>query len=166
MAVEEYGYAVPDPKDPDIVFGGKVTRYDRRTTQNANVSPTGGGRGGGPRRRSGRPRRAVRTQPVVFSAADPHVLFFGNNLLWKTIDGGLNWTQISPDVARTDWDLPKSVGKYMPARVQHGAPNARVDLLDRAVAARRQSHLVRHRRRQIQTTTDGGPTGPTSRRPR
>ena len=25
VGVEEYGYAVPDPKDPNIVFGGKVT---------------------------------------------------------------------------------------------------------------------------------------------
>ena len=58
--VEEYGYAVPDPKDPNIVFGGKVTRYDRRTAQNANVSPTGGGRGGGP---------AVRAPP---RARGPH----------------------------------------------------------------------------------------------
>jgi photosystem II stability/assembly factor-like uncharacterized protein len=127
VAVEEYGYAVPDPKDPNIVFGGKVTRYDRRTAQNANVSPTGGGRGGGSA--VGPPVRAARTQPVVFSGADPHVLFYGNNVLWKTIDSGITWTQISPDVARETWELPKSVGKYMPAGTLHGAPNARSGLI-------------------------------------
>ena len=33
VGVEEYGYAAPDPLDPDLVYGGKVTRYDRRTGQ-------------------------------------------------------------------------------------------------------------------------------------
>ena len=37
--IEEYGYAAPDPLDPDIVYGGKVTRYDRRTGQMQNVEP-------------------------------------------------------------------------------------------------------------------------------
>src|SRR5579864_5556694 len=46
VGVEEYGYAVPDPLDPDIVFGGKVTRYNRRTDQVQSVAPPGGGRGG------------------------------------------------------------------------------------------------------------------------
>src|SRR5581483_1385963 len=36
VGVEEYGYAVPDPLDPDIVYGGKLTRYDRRTDQAQN----------------------------------------------------------------------------------------------------------------------------------
>jgi photosystem II stability/assembly factor-like uncharacterized protein len=127
VGVEEYGYAVPDPKDPNLVFGGKVTRYNRATAQVASVSPTGGGRGGGPT--AGPPARAARTQPLVFSAADPHVLFYGNNVLWKTIDNGLTWKQISPDFARPDWDLPKSIGKYMPAATQHGAPNGRSGLI-------------------------------------
>ena len=30
VGVEEYGYVAPDPLNPDIVYGGKVTRYDRR----------------------------------------------------------------------------------------------------------------------------------------
>src|SRR6185436_9538678 len=33
VGVEEYGYVAPDPLNPDIVYGGKVTRYDRRTGQ-------------------------------------------------------------------------------------------------------------------------------------
>ena len=39
VGVEEYGYAAPDPLDPDLVYGGKVTRYDRRTGQVSNVGP-------------------------------------------------------------------------------------------------------------------------------
>ncbi len=47
VGVEEYGYAAPDPLDPDLVYGGKVTRYDRRTGQVSDVGPVAGGRGGG-----------------------------------------------------------------------------------------------------------------------
>ena len=50
VGVDEYGYAAPDPLDPDIVYGGRtVTRYDRRTGQVSNVGPVGG-RGGVGRR--------------------------------------------------------------------------------------------------------------------
>jgi hypothetical protein len=70
----------------------------------------------------------VRTQPVVFSTADPHALFYGNNVLWKTVDGGITWKQISPDLTREKWDVPKSVGTYA-SRVQRqerGAIGAQV----------------------------------------
>ena len=110
VGVEEYGYAAPDPLNPDLVYGGKVTRYDRRTGQVSNVGPVEGGRGG----RGGPPPkyRTVRTQPVVFSTVDSHALFYGNNVLWKTLDGGINWKQISPDLTRERWDVPKNVGTY------------------------------------------------------
>ncbi len=39
VAAEEYGYVVADPLDPDIVYGGKLTRYDRRTGQAQNIMP-------------------------------------------------------------------------------------------------------------------------------
>jgi photosystem II stability/assembly factor-like uncharacterized protein len=112
VGVEEYGYAAPDPLDPDLVYGGKVTRYDRRTGQVSDVGPVRGGRGGAPS--NGPSYRTVRTQPVVFSTVDPHALFYGNNVLWKTVDGGINWKQISPDLTREKWDVPKSVGAYAP----------------------------------------------------
>ncbi len=110
VGVEEYGYAAPDPLDPDLVYGGKVTRYDRRTGQVSDVGPVRSGRGGAP---ASRPSyRTVRTQPVVFSTVDPRALFYGNNVLWKTLDGGINWKQVSPDLTREKWDVPKSVGTY------------------------------------------------------
>ncbi len=103
VGVEEYGYAAPDPLNPDIIYGGKLTRYDRRTGQVENVAP-----------KPIRPAdfRALRTAPVLFSPADPHILYFAANALWKTRDGGHNWQQISPDLARKDWEIPANVGKY------------------------------------------------------
>jgi len=103
VGVEEYGNAVPDPLDPDIVYGGKVTRYDRRTGQVQNVGPK-------PVREAD--FRAVRTQPLVFSPVDPHILYFAANTVWKTRDGGRTWQQISPDLTRKTWEVPASVGKY------------------------------------------------------
>ncbi len=106
--VDEYGYAAPDPLDPDVVFGGRqVTRFDRRTGQVQTVGPTAGGRGGG--------FRVVRTQPVLFSNADPHLLFYANNVVWKTANGGATWQQVSPDLTRKTWDVPANVGKYASA---------------------------------------------------
>src|SRR6185295_14871350 len=49
---------------------------------------------------------------VVFVTVDPSALFYGNNVLWKTLDGGITWKQISPDLTRKTHDVPKSVGKY------------------------------------------------------
>ncbi|MBP8273240.1 MAG: glycoside hydrolase [Acidobacteria bacterium] len=111
VGVEEYGYAVPDPLDPNIVYGGKVTRYDRRTTQLQQVGPVAGGRGGAAA--PGTPSyRQLRTAPVVFSTVDPRAMFFANNFLWKTIDGGINWTRISDDPTRKTWEIPASVKSF------------------------------------------------------
>lgn len=104
VGVDEYGYAAPDPLDPDIVYGGRnVTRFDRRTGQVQTV---------GPRVTRGADWRTVRTQPVLFSPLDLRTLYFASNTLWKTRNGGRSWTRISPDLTRETWEVPASVGKY------------------------------------------------------
>lgn len=132
-AVEEYGYAAPDPLDPEVVYGGKVSRYDRRTGQVSQVGPLAGrgGGGGGAAAPGAAPApevgRTVRTLPVVFSLADPHALFYGTNVLWKTINGGISWKQISPDLTRKTHDVPKNIGKYSDvAKTQVDQNGARV----------------------------------------
>jgi photosystem II stability/assembly factor-like uncharacterized protein len=103
VGVEEYGYVAADPLDPDVVYGGKVSRYDRRTDQEQNVSPR-------PLRGPG--YRVVRTQPLLFSPRDPKLLYFASNTLWRTTDGGRHWEETSPDLTRKTWDVPQNVGKY------------------------------------------------------
>jgi photosystem II stability/assembly factor-like uncharacterized protein len=107
VAAEEYGYVVPDPTDPNIVYGGKLTRYDRRTNQAENISP-----------KPTRPAdfRVVRTEPIVFSPVDPHILYFASNVLWKTANGGKSWQQVSPDLTRESFDAPANIGKYKSER--------------------------------------------------
>jgi photosystem II stability/assembly factor-like uncharacterized protein len=107
VGVEEYGYVAADPLDPDIVYGGKVSRYDRRTGQVQNVAPK-------PFR--DQDYRVLRTAPVLFSPVNPRLLFFATNTIWTTLNGGASWKQISPDLTRTDSVVPPSVGKYSTER--------------------------------------------------
>jgi len=103
VAAQEYGYVAPDPLDADVVYGGKLTRYDRRNSQAQVIlpkpfqSPT---------------FRMLRTEPVLFSPVDPHTLYFAANTLWKTRDGGRTWDEISPDLTRKTFEVPETVGKY------------------------------------------------------
>ena len=122
VGVEEYGYVAPDPLDPDVVYGGKVSRFDRRTGLVEQVGPRVG-RGGGPLPGGMSDYRTLRTAPLVFSTVDPHTLFFASNVVWKTSNGGKTWSAISPDLTRTDSIVPASVGVYSnsaPARARHG----------------------------------------------
>ena len=101
--IEEYAWAAPDPLDPDLVYGGKLQRWDRRTGQQQDVAPV-------PLRR--KDYRVIRTQPVLFSPLDPHTLYYASNVLWKSSSGGRSWTVISPDLTRKQWEAPPNVGKY------------------------------------------------------
>jgi len=103
VGAEEYGYVAADPLDPDIVYGGKLTRYDRRTGQVQNIMPK-------PFRSAD--FRVLRTMPVLFSPVDPHLMYFATNTLWKTRDGGRNWDQISPDLTRKTFETPATIGKF------------------------------------------------------
>ena len=109
VGIEEYGYAAPDPLDPDLVYGGKVSRWDRRTGEVQQVGPRVG-------RGDGVDFRVLRTAPLVFSTVNPHLLLFASNVVWKTLDGGEHWTRISPDLTRKDSVVPPSVGVYASSR--------------------------------------------------
>ncbi|TAG59180.1 MAG: glycoside hydrolase, partial [Runella slithyformis] len=95
VGVEEYGYVAPDPLDPNIIYGGKITKFDKRTGQSQNIAPEAV--------RSGK-YRFVRTVPVLFSPVDKKTLFFAGNVLFKTQNGGNSWQVISPDLTRDTYD--------------------------------------------------------------
>ena len=104
VGAEEYGYVAPDPLNANIIYGGKITRYNKLTGQVQNVSPEV--------MRTGK-YRFVRTAPVLFSPLDSTTLFFAGNVLFKTKNGGTTWDVISPDLTRTTYDhLPESIGIY------------------------------------------------------
>jgi photosystem II stability/assembly factor-like uncharacterized protein len=103
VGADEYAYVAPDPLNADIIYGGRVMRFDRRTGQTQNVAPEA--------LRSGK-YRTLRTMPLLFHPADPKTLFFATNVLWKTTTGGYNWEIISPDLSREQPDVPESIGVY------------------------------------------------------
>lgn len=100
---EEYGYVAADPKNTDIVYAGKISKYNKRTGQTQNISPEAV--------KSGK-YRFVRTAPILFSPIDSATLYFAGNVIFKTKDGGNTWQTISPDLTRESWDIPASVGIY------------------------------------------------------
>ncbi|HEX7425037.1 MAG TPA: hypothetical protein VF311_14290, partial [Terriglobales bacterium] len=113
VGVEEYGYVAPDPLHPNLIYGGKVTVFDRNTGQTRDVSPVV--------LRTGQ-YRCNRTAPLIFSAADPHVLYLGSNVLFATRDGGNSWQIVSPDLTREDPGFPATLGPFVeadPAKGKH-----------------------------------------------
>ncbi|HVF44824.1 MAG TPA: hypothetical protein VM936_17500 [Pyrinomonadaceae bacterium] len=103
VGAEEYGYVAADPLDPNIIYGGKLSRFDKRTGQATQIAPEAV--------RTGK-YRFLRTAPVLFSPVDPHVLYYAGNVLFKTANGGNSWDVISPDLTRERYDVPESVGVY------------------------------------------------------
>jgi photosystem II stability/assembly factor-like uncharacterized protein len=97
----EHAYIAPDPLHPNIIYGGDVIRYDWVTGQGQFVGPQLDGK-----------YRTNRTAPLLFSPADPHVLYYGTNVLFKTTDGGQNWERISPDLSRPDPGIPSTLGVF------------------------------------------------------
>lgn len=104
VGVIEYGYVAPDPLHPDIVYGAgrtEVSKYNWITGQTQKVTPIA----------VASPKyRGDRTEPIMFSPIDPHVLYYATNYLFKTINGGESWTTISPDLSRPHPGIPASLG--------------------------------------------------------
>jgi len=111
VGASEYSYVAPDPLDPDVYYGGTVTRHDRRTGQTQNVSPNAG-RGRGASGDGPDYFRGIRTMPILFSPINPRKLYYGTNVVWQTVNGGTSWTRVSGDLSRATWTVPSSVGKY------------------------------------------------------
>jgi photosystem II stability/assembly factor-like uncharacterized protein len=103
VGVEEYGYVAPDPLDPNLIYGGKVTRFNRATGQTQDVGPEA--------LRTGK-YRFLRTAPLLFSPVDPRTLYLAGNVLFKTTSGGNRWEVVSPDLSREKPEVPESVGIY------------------------------------------------------
>ncbi|HEV2298655.1 MAG TPA: hypothetical protein VGR72_09090 [Candidatus Acidoferrales bacterium] len=96
----ESGSIAPDPLHPGILFGGTVSRYDLFSGVDQDVSP--------PLAHPGDYRRTW-TQPLVFSPANPHALYFGTQVLFRTMDGGQSWQIISPDLSRPAPGVPPNL---------------------------------------------------------
>jgi photosystem II stability/assembly factor-like uncharacterized protein len=110
----ESGMIAPDPDDPDIVYGGGVDKLDLRTEQTRSIDPTLAG--------PDLLYRRTWTLPLIFSKRDPNVLYYANQKLFRTADGGEHWSTISPDLTREDPGVPANLDAVTAANNEGTGP--------------------------------------------
>ncbi|HEU5453283.1 MAG TPA: hypothetical protein VFU76_14910 [Terriglobales bacterium] len=100
----ETGWNIPDPVDPDIVWGGcyaGVTEvFNAKNGHARDVSVW-------PERTMGAPAGEVKlrmnwTYPIAISPFDHNTVYVGSQYVHKTTDGGQTWQTISPDLTLND----------------------------------------------------------------
>jgi photosystem II stability/assembly factor-like uncharacterized protein len=96
----ESGMTAGDPLHPGIVFGGTGQRWDleQNLALPRTTTPVRQGTD-----------RADWTQPLVLSRADPRVMLYASQFLYKSTDGAQSWAQISPDLTRPDPGMPPTL---------------------------------------------------------
>ena len=104
----ETGPAVPKPSNPNIVYSnckGRFSIYNKETGQEKQYYV------GAQNMYGHNPKdlkfRFQRVSPIHISPHDENVIYHGSQFLHKTIDGGISWEIISPDL--TEFDKSKQV---------------------------------------------------------
>ena len=106
----ESAYLAFDPDNPRLIYGGcyqgYITVYDTELKSNRPIDAY-------PSLRLGsdpidQKYRFNWNAPILVSHHDPSVIFHAGNKLLKTEDGGLSWTEISPDLTQNN---PDNLGK-------------------------------------------------------
>jgi photosystem II stability/assembly factor-like uncharacterized protein len=98
----ESGYTAGDPLHPGIIYGESGTRWDLEQNRRIPGTTT-------PQPAEQVTRRRDWTQPLVISPADPHALYYADQVLFKSTDGARSWTQISPDLTRPSPGVPPTL---------------------------------------------------------
>ena len=108
----ESAHLAPDPKNPDIVYGGTYKGYMNRKdhitgqSRSTNVwpyNPAGSGV-------EVMKYRFNWNYPVMFSPNDPNKLYAGSNYLHESVNEGQTWRVISPDLTRNEPHTLRSSG--------------------------------------------------------
>jgi len=93
VAAYEFGYIVPSPLDPNMVYAGGPGRglvlLNRVNRQVQTISPS---------LSRAANYRTAQNPPLAFSPQDGHVFYMATQFLLETSDAGTHWKAISPDL--------------------------------------------------------------------
>src|SRR6266581_4080937 len=108
----EWGTTIPDPLNPDVVYasGVGILKITYPSEQWINVSPNVDPTLFG---------RTTISQPLAFAPWNQHELIAGFQFVMATLDGGLHWTKLSPDLG-----FPQDVTPPPDSMRGRGAPGA------------------------------------------
>ena len=97
---DERDYDLPDPANPNIVFGsglgGRVSRWNRQTGVVQNVTPWPVNSYG--QRPTDYKYHYTWITPIAFAAKPPYALYMGAQVLFRSTDQGEHWDVISPEL--------------------------------------------------------------------
>jgi len=100
----ESAYLAFDPNNPETVFGGCyqgiIDRWSRSTAASKSIKEY-------PELNLGNVPKDFKYRfnwnaPIISSPHDRSVIYHAGNVVFKTLDGGINWEVISPDLTRND----------------------------------------------------------------
>jgi photosystem II stability/assembly factor-like uncharacterized protein len=104
VGADERDYDIPDPRDPNIVYGsglgGRLSRWNARNGEVQNISPWPVSTYGA--RPISANYRYTWITPIAVSGVAPYPLYQGAQVLFRSLDQGATWSVVSPDVAPRD----------------------------------------------------------------
>ncbi len=99
----ESGFTLPDLTNTDIVwascYGDEVTRYDAKSKLARSVSPYFHTLDSAPNQTK---YRCHWTAPMAIDPFDHNSVYFGCQLVFRTTNGGMSWSEISEDLSTRD----------------------------------------------------------------
>ena len=101
VGADERDYQIPDPRDPDIVYGsglgGRLSRWNARNGEVQNVTPWPISSYGA--RPTDFQQRYSWITPIAMSKIAPFPLYFGSQYLWRSTDQGATWERLGADLS-------------------------------------------------------------------
>ena len=168
----EMSWVVPEPGKPWITFASGYYsdeyRGDRRTGHSTLVSAW-------PEYKFGAGGKDIKYRfgwnhhAALFDPHNPNAFLMGANVVLETLDEGVHWKAISPDLTRDDKTQAAPAGRA-DRQGRDGRGDVRHAVVDRLLSAGRQRHLDRLRRRpgvrdhERRRALDAGAAAGTARR--
>lgn len=120
VGADERDCDVPDPDDAQIVYGsglgGRVGRFDARTGDVQNITPS-------PINTYGQDPRSIEHRwtwitPLTIGPQAPHALYLGAQVLFRSDDKGEHWRTISPDLTGQTQSAAECAGEVPESRAR------------------------------------------------